>query len=61
MSDHDDDHDTTSPLEKLKAVYLSVFIDVLGIGLVIPVLPYLILSFEGARASEVGLVIAVYR
>ena len=49
-----------SPLDKLKAVYLSVFIDVLGIGLVIPVLPYLILSFDGARASEVGLVIACY-
>ena len=54
------DDTLSSPLDKLKAVYLSVFIDVLGIGLVIPVLPYLILSFDGAKATEVGLVIAVY-
>lgn len=52
--------ESPSPLSKLKSVYFSVFIDVLGIGLVIPVLPYLILSFEGAGASEVGFVIAFY-
>ncbi|GMI25704.1 hypothetical protein TrCOL_g9213 [Triparma columacea] len=48
------------PIDKLKAVYLSVFIDVLGIGLVIPVLPYLVLSFPDTSASTVGLTIAVY-
>ncbi|GMH82647.1 hypothetical protein TrST_g12207 [Triparma strigata] len=53
-------HVPPSPLSRLKSVYFSVFIDVLGIGLVIPVLPYLILSFEGAGASEVGFVIAFY-
>jgi len=44
----------------LKYVYLSVFIDTIGIGLVIPVLPYLILSFPNAGATEVGLSIACY-
>jgi DHA1 family tetracycline resistance protein-like MFS transporter len=41
-------------------VYISVFIDVLGIGLVIPVLPYLILSFDNTGAAEVGLTIAAF-
>ncbi|GMI27330.1 hypothetical protein TeGR_g12971 [Tetraparma gracilis] len=47
-------------MTKLKSVYISVFIDVLGIGLVIPVLPYLILSFDNTGAAEVGLTIAAF-
>ena len=48
-------------LKGLGPVYLSVFIDVMGIGLIIPVLPFLILELAPDNAASwVGATISVY-
>ena len=43
----------------LKPVYLSVFVDTMGIAVTIPVLPYYALAF-GANAFELGLLMTAY-
>eukprot|EP01046_Picozoa_sp_COSAG06_P086245 COSAG06_NODE_32864_length_499_cov_0.625000_1_plen_71_part_10 len=44
---------------QLKPVYLSVFVDTMGIAITIPVLPYYALAF-GASAFELGLLMTAY-
>ncbi len=46
----------TSPLIIL---FLTVFIDLIGFGIIIPITPYLAKDF-GASATEVGLLMAIY-
>ena len=48
-----------SPMGLLKPVYLSVFVDTMGIALTIPVLPYYALAF-GINGFELGLLMASY-
>jgi len=48
-----------SPHSILGPVYLCVLIDSLGLGLVIPILPYYALQF-GATPLQLGLVMAAY-
>ena len=43
----------------LLPIYLSVFVDMLGIGLAIPVLPYYAVTF-GASAFELGIVLSAF-
>ena len=43
----------------LAAVYLSVFIDTLGIAIIIPVLPYFVLQFT-ASVTTLGAVMTAY-
>ncbi len=44
---------------KLKPVYLSIFVDTMGIAITIPVLPYYALAF-GASAVELGMLSSAY-
>ncbi|MCX8026187.1 MAG: MFS transporter, partial [Thermanaerothrix sp.] len=44
---------------RLLAIFLIVFIDLLGFGLILPLLPYYAETF-GATDFQVGLLVAVY-
>lgn len=61
---HDRDVESNQPVKSEKpkglgSVYLSVFIDHIGIGLIIPVIPYYALSM-GASAFELGAMMSSY-
>ena len=47
------------PKSALLVVFLTVFIDLVGFGMVIPLLPYLAVKYE-ASAFQVGLLMSIY-
>lgn len=57
--DADDAGGGPTVFSKLKPVYLSIFVDTMGIAITIPVLPYYALAF-GASALELGMLSSAY-